>query len=56
MKKYFLPLCALLCALLCACGPDSSAESQTPQEDTSNILSTETVQRPARNIAFESPT
>ncbi|MCI8827912.1 MAG: hypothetical protein HFE98_03585 [Ruminiclostridium sp.] len=52
MKKYFLPLCALLCALLCACGPDSSAESQTPQEDTSNILSTETVQRPARTAVL----
>ena len=52
MKKYLLPLCVLLCALLCACGPDNNAEAQAPQEDTSNILSTETVQRQARTAVL----
>lgn len=51
MKKSLLPL-ALLCLLLCACGPDSSAEVQPPQEEVLDILSSETIQRPARTAVL----
>lgn len=52
MKKLCFPLCVLLCALLCACGPGSSGEAQAPSEEQAEILSTETVQRPAHTAVL----